>query len=220
MNDDTGYIFYIKIYEKLLDEEIIQYMNDFYYKFQKKLLGITTRLEKELLILKKDRDEINGKEFKELIDEKRLEYLNNEINLIANKIEKIENEKDEELLTYRLRSEEMLFVIYKTIKDLREYFKKNNEWENLKELYEYINLIRKNEILGLKDPVDEHYFLRGFYMKKFPKLFKERLQKIYGEKPEEFMDKEIYNITIGDYDYVNAWRPLDLPVAYETLFKD
>jgi len=152
------------------------------------------------------------------LDEKNLEYLDYEIKLITDKMQKIENEKDKGLLMFRLRSEEMLFVIYKTIDDLREYFIKNNEWGNLNELNEYINLIRKNERLGIEDPVGEYYFLYSFYMRKFPKLFKERLREIYDKKPEEFRDKDIYGITIGNYQHVNAWRPLNLPTAYEVLF--
>jgi hypothetical protein len=120
----------------------------------------------------------------------------------------------------RLRIEEMLFVIYKTIDDLREYFIKNNEWENLNELNEYINLIRENERLGLEEPLDEYHFLRSFYMREFPKLFKERLQEIYDKKPEELRDEDIYGITIGNYRNVKAWRPLSLPTAYEVLFTD
>ena len=174
-------------------------MNEFYYKFQKKLLDIITRLEKELLILKKDRDEINGIEFKELIDEKRLEYLNNEINLITTKIQKIENEVDRELRKIRIQNEKMLFVIYKTIYDLREYY------INSDKLNEYIKLIKYNEELGLEDPLSENKFLLHFY-KNFLKSFKLKLRDFEDSKPGVFKDEEIIYITFDNYSRAPTWN--------------
>jgi hypothetical protein len=166
-------------------------MNDFYYKFQKTLLSPKTRLEKELLILEKDRDKIKRKEFRELIDEKILEDLNDQIDLITNKIQKIENEEDIKLHYIRGQNEQMLFVIYKTIDDLREYFIKKIRDNSLKLIYsnrlnEYIKLIREKEELGLKDPLSENKFLSHFY-ENFP--FKSELRHIQDSKPDIFKDK-------------------------------
>jgi len=210
---NNGYYFYIKIYDDdITDDQILQYMNEFYFKFLKYMVPIQTWLEKELLILEKDRAEVIRIEFKELIDEKKLEYLDNEINLIKTKIQKIENEKNEVLRKIRIHNEEMLFVIYKTIDDLREYFIKNirnNEWKIIysDQLNEYINLIRENEKQGLEDPLSENKFLLNFY-KDFH--FKSRICNIQDSKPPIFRDEEIIYITHDNYKYPydSKWKPV------------